>query len=355
MILRYELVAPARDDMVTARRRTTAAWLVVAAVGQAFAVEAVRRIFVGTVRGQQVDTVALTGGELGHDRVAGLVAGVLDAVSVLSVAFATVAIGIIAVLRRRFLLAAVATGMVVAANVTTQVLKALAHRPEFGVDMARAAVGNSLPSGHTTVTASVAAALVLVLPASLRGIAALAGTGLAALTGVATLSAGWHRPSDAVAALLVVGAWAAVAGLVLVAAGGDPPATSGGPGRRPPAFGNRVSTGGGVPYGVGSPAYGTGIPSPAVPDRAANPNRMTLLALVAVALAASVVALLGLVVTDQVRDTPPEWLSRPRLLAAYAGGAAGITAVASGVMALVLATASAVARPWWPGRHQVGR
>src|SRR5690606_38525364 len=238
MILRYDLVAPARGDMVTASRRATVAWLVVAVVGQAFGVEAVRRVFVGTVRGQQLDTVALTGGEVGQDRVAGLVAAVLDTVSVLSVAFATVAIGIIAVLRRRFLLAAVATGMVVAANVTTQVLKALAHRPEFGVDLARAAVGNSLPSGHTTVTASVAA--------------------------------GWHRPSDAVAALLVVGAWAAVAGLVLVAAGGDPPATPAGPGPEPSGSGLRVSS-------------GSGWQEPP----AATPNRMALLALVAVTLAAS--------------------------------------------------------------------
>lgn len=338
MILRYDLVAPARGDMVTASRRATVAWLVVAVVGQAFGVEAVRRVFVGTVRGQQLDTVALTGGEVGQDRVAGLVAAVLDTVSVLSVAFATVAIGIIAVLRRRFLLAAVATGMVVAANVTTQVLKALAHRPEFGVDLARAAVGNSLPSGHTTVTASVAAALVLVLPGSLRGVAALAGTGLAALTGVATLSAGWHRPSDAVAALLVVGAWAAVAGLVLVAAGGDPPATPAGPGPEPSGSGLRASS-------------GSGWQEPP----AATPNRMALLALVAVTLAASVVALLGLLVTDQVRDTPLEWLSRSRLLVAYLGGAAGITAVASGVMALVLATACAVARRWWPAGGRTGR
>jgi hypothetical protein len=38
---------------------------------------------------------------------------------------------------------------------------------------------------------------------------------------VATLPAGWHRPSDVVAALLVVGVWANVAGLfILVAQGG---------------------------------------------------------------------------------------------------------------------------------------
>src|SRR5262249_47992480 len=83
-------------------------------------------------------------------------------------------------------------------------------------DPERAGAGNSLPSGHATVAASVAVALVLVLPPRARGIGALIGAGYAAFVGVATMSAGWHRPSDSIAAFLIVGLWAAVAGLALL-------------------------------------------------------------------------------------------------------------------------------------------
>ena len=74
---------------------------------------------------------------------------------------------------------------------------------------------------------SVAVALVLVLPARLRPAAAVFGVGYASVTAFATLSAGWHRPSDSLAAFLVVGAWAAGAEAVVMgwsrsAASGQP-------------------------------------------------------------------------------------------------------------------------------------
>lgn len=286
-------------------RRSTlglAAWLLVLAAAQVLAFESVRQVFVQTVRGQQVDTAALAGTGIGEGHVAGLVSAVLNTVSVLSVIAATVAIGFIALMRRRILLAVVATLMILGANLTTQLLKAFTERPDLGIDAARAAAGNSLPSGHTTVTASVVVALVLVSPAAVRGMAALAGAGVAALAGVATLSAGWHRPSDAVAALLVVGAWAAVAGLVLVLLRRDQHG-----GRR----GGRTET---------------------------EAHRMAVMTLTLVGFALLVVAVAALAMTDQVRDIPAESLSRARLFVAYAGGAAGIAGVASAVMALVLAT-----------------
>jgi hypothetical protein len=66
------------------------------------------------------------------------------------------------------------------------------------------------------VAFSVAVALVLVLPVRLRPVAAGAGVGYATLTALATLTAGWHRPSDSVAAFLVVACWAALVGATLV-------------------------------------------------------------------------------------------------------------------------------------------
>jgi len=145
------------------------------------------------------------------------------------------------------------------------------------------------------VAASVAVALVLALPARLRGVGGVVGAGFTALAGVATLSAGWHRPSDAVAALLVVGAWASAAGAVLVIA------------QRPA-------------------------------ERDEAPHWAAVAVLVVAALGFFVVAALALRWTDQVLTVPTDELSRRRLLAAYGGGAAGIAGTAALVMALVLAT-----------------
>lgn len=296
-----------RGDLVVAL------WLLLVGAAQVLAFEAVRRFFVDTVPGQQLDTVSLAGNTIGQGHVGGLVATVLDAVSVLSVIAAIGAIGFIALTRGRVLLAAVATLMVVGANASAQLLKAVTERPDLGIDMARAAAGNSLPSGHTTVTASVAVALVLVLPAAVRGVAALVGAVVSALAGVATLSAGWHRPSDAVAAFLVVGAWAALAGLVLVVAQRNR-SGAGASGADPPAAASRA----------GRP--GTG----------GHPMAVLTLGLLGAGLLC--IAGLALVATNEVRETPPELLSRLRLFVAYAGGAAGIAGVASLILALVLIT-----------------
>lgn len=271
-------------------------WLLSLAAVQAAAVVALWRFSVYTQHGQVLDTIALAGNSIGRQRIDELVGGVLNAMSVVSLALATAVIGFIALIRGRVLLAVVATLLIVGANVTTQALKYLIVRPDLGVDAARAAAGNSLPSGHTAVAASVAIALVLVLPSKVRALGALIGVGYMALAGVATLSAGWHRPSDAIAAFLVVGAWAAVAGTLLVAS-------------RPEAFDE---------------------PQPA--------HRLAVAVLAVVGAALLAVAVVALGLTEQVTDVPIRQLSQSRLFAAYAGGAAGIAGAAAVVMAAVLTT-----------------
>jgi hypothetical protein len=206
-------------------------------------------------------------------------------------------IGFVALIRGRIGLAVLATLLVVGANGTTQLLKFLIVRPELGVDMERASAGNSFPSGHTSIAASVAVALVLVLPATVRGLGALLGAGYAAVAGVATMSAGWHRPSDAIASLLIVGGWAAFAGLLLVAA------------QRRDAV---------------------------VEKDDAHRFAATALAMGGVLLL--VVAAIALRMTDQVLTIPPDELGRRRLFIAYGGSAAGIAGTASLMMALVLTT-----------------
>ncbi|MER5702767.1 phosphatase PAP2 family protein [Micromonospora sp. NPDC002296] len=197
-------------------RGWTAVWLVVLAMAQTAAFVVVWRAALHTELGQWVDTVALTGNRIGQDTIAAPVDRILNTMSAVSLLVATAVIGFIALIRRRVALAITATLLIAGANVSTQLLKHFLVRPEYGIDPERAVAGNSLPSGHTAVAASVALALILVLPRTVRVLGAFVGVGYAAVAGVATLSAGWHRPSDAMAAFLVVGAWAALAGLMLL-------------------------------------------------------------------------------------------------------------------------------------------
>lgn len=130
-----------------------------------------------------------------------------------------VVVGLIALARRRYSLAIMAVVLVVGSAATAFALKSyLLTRTEFNIDPERAGAGNSLPSGHATAAAAFAVGLVLVLPPAARGLASLLGASYAAVVGIATLSSGWHRPSDVLAAYLIVGGWAAFAGLLLVLA-----------------------------------------------------------------------------------------------------------------------------------------
>jgi membrane-associated phospholipid phosphatase len=290
----------------------TAIWFVLLAAAQALAFVVVWRFAVGTERGQQLDTIALDGNSIGRDRLDGLVGTILNAMSVVSLVAAILVIGFIALIRGRVNLAVLTTLLVAGANATTQILKYVIQRPDFGVDPERASAGNSLPSGHTTVAASVAVALVLVLPRKARPWGALLGAAYAAAAGVATLSAGWHRPSDAVAALLVVGVWAALTGLLLL---------------RAQRAGTRVA-----------------------PQDA---HRLATVVLGLCGLALLMVAALTIGWIYDVLPTQADDLGRRRLALTYAGGAAGIAGTASLMMALVLVTVHRVV-PRQQGRPRRG-
>jgi len=194
------------------------AWLAALAVANLVLLLLVVKYSIGTIRGQMLDTVALAGNSLGRVRFGGTLNTALDAISVASLVLVLLVVGLIALLRRRFALAVMAVILVAGSVATTYVLKYyVITRTDLGVDPERAAAGNSLPSGHATAAAAFAVGLVLVLPKGARGIASLLGATYAAIVGVATLSAGWHRPSDVLASYLIVGGWAAAAGLLLVA------------------------------------------------------------------------------------------------------------------------------------------
>lgn len=167
------------------------------------------RLFLHTVWGQQIDERAVTGASYGRGKLWQLAEPVLDVVSVSFVVLGLGAAMVIALMRLRWGLALQVAVMVGGSNITTQLLKhQLLERPDLGVNGYHE--NNSLPSGHTTVAASVSMALVMVVPRRMRPAVAVLGAGYTAATGVSTLVGRWHRPSDVVAALLVVLIWSAL-------------------------------------------------------------------------------------------------------------------------------------------------
>lgn len=268
-------------------------WALATTVVAVAGLVAVCEVFLTWQVGQRVDETALRGSRIGRGQ---LIDGALSVLGVISVAGLVVMTGaavVIGISRRRLDLALAAVVVVGGANLSTQVLKrAVLERPDVGIDTS---TSNSLPSGHTTVALSVSAALVLVVPARLRPVTALLGAATSILTGVATMAAGWHRPSDVVAATCVVGAWVGLVVLALAVL-------------RPRGTGERV------------PRSGVLV-------------ALALTSSAVVALAVAGLALWRLAQLDVVAT------ARGDLLVAYGGGAAGV----AGCVALLLAATLALA------------
>lgn len=269
----------------------------VAGLLSAVGVWVVWRVFVGTYTGQLLDQAAYEGAALGRNRLWRLAEPVLDVISVPFIATVLVISVIVALVRRRWLLAGQVVLLMAGANLTTQLLKyAVFDRPEFEVGDRLA---NTLPSGHTTAAASCAIALLLVVPRRFRAATAAGAALYAAGTGVSTLVGAWHRPGDVVAAVLVVLAWTCVVRAL-------------------------------------GPAGSAGTRA----DHRRETTATTLLLVGAgVAAAAAAVAIQNTLtalraVPDQYHSTGLE--SRTDLLTAYAGGALGIVAAVCAVMGVVL-------------------
>ena len=170
--------------------------------------------FVRTTTGQLADESAFKEAELiraGDDLP---VISFLDNLPLISVFIAVIVVVFVTILRHRISPAVIALGTFAAANISSQLLKrTVLDRPDRGVVTLDF---NSLPSGHTTLAASAAAAVFLLASPRWRPLAALFGGAYAVLAGAATFLNLWHRPADVVASLLVVAAWTLVGGLVMM-------------------------------------------------------------------------------------------------------------------------------------------
>ena len=120
-------------------------------------------LMVATRAGQLVEQAAITGSFIGARFVTSQARWLLSAVSMpaaVALVMVILVIGLWGSARRRAWWAA---AVVVAVNVSTQVLKHwVLTRPDYGVSL-RYDGANTLPSGHTAMAASAAVALVLVV------------------------------------------------------------------------------------------------------------------------------------------------------------------------------------------------
>ena len=170
--------------------------------------------FVQTTTGQFIDESALVEAVELHGQAGKASTRFLDLLPAISLVMAAVVVLFVTVIRRRWNAAGIAVMACIGANLATQVLKDfLPARPDKGVVTLEL---NSLPSGHTTLAASAAAAVFLMASPRWRPLAGFVGGTFAIASGVSTLINQWHRPADVVAAFLIVGAFMIPAGWLIV-------------------------------------------------------------------------------------------------------------------------------------------
>lgn len=111
-----------------------------------------------------------------------------------SLGAAVIALGALAWRRRSLWLIAL-PAIVVAISVLAAVLfkLVLLSRPDLFPSSLN---GNTYPSGHTAVAASLGLSAVLVAPVRLRGVVAAGAALFAGGAGILVVTADWHRPSD---------------------------------------------------------------------------------------------------------------------------------------------------------------
>lgn len=193
------------------------AFFLLAAAAAAMGLICTYLFYVRTSTGQYIDESALDEAVGAQRAIGSPVAHFLDALPVTSVILAAVVVLFVMVARRRWRAAAVSVGAMLLANVSTELIKAtLPDRPDRGI----VTLGlNSLPSGHSSLAASSAAAVFLVVSPRWRPLVAFVGGSYAVVSGVSTLINQWHRPADVIAAFLVVTFWTSLAGLVIMRTG----------------------------------------------------------------------------------------------------------------------------------------
>ncbi|MCQ9165102.1 MULTISPECIES: phosphatase PAP2 family protein [unclassified Arthrobacter] len=206
-----------RGSSLPRRTRIHSAPFIAGALVSLAGLVACYKFFVDSTVGQFMDESALVQAKVAQRFIGLPAAGVLDLLPATSVVIAVVVVLFVTLARRRWKASGVAVLAMAAANLSTQLIKiGLPDRPFVGVQTLTL---NSLPSGHSTLAASAAAAVFLVVSPRWRPSVAFVGGSYAVVAGVATLINQWHRPADVIAAFFVVAFWTCLAALPILRTG----------------------------------------------------------------------------------------------------------------------------------------
>jgi hypothetical protein len=188
-----------------------------ATLGSSVGIVATYYFFVRTTTGQFIDESALVEAVAIHGPAGRAATRLLDWLPTLSVVMAAIVVLFVCIIRRRWMAAGITVTACVAANLATQVIKEIVPvRPFRGITTLDL---NSLPSGHTTLAASAAAGVFIMVSPRWRPLAGFLGGSFAVASGISTLINQWHRPADVVAAFLVVGVFMFPAGWLVIRTG----------------------------------------------------------------------------------------------------------------------------------------
>lgn len=176
-----------------------------AAAGAVLLLACVYGAFVRTAAGQRWENAVLRGRREDETLAAARAANrVLDHITLSSLGAAVAVLVLLGLARRRYVLTVAGAGTVGFSVLIAEVLKRyVLERPDL-VAAPERLLGNSFPSGHTTIAMSVLFGLVLVVPYRWRGVAVGVCSLWATFVGAYTVAAGWHRPSDTIGADLLV-------------------------------------------------------------------------------------------------------------------------------------------------------
>lgn len=155
--------------------------------------------------GRELDARALQSFEVAaQPRLVSSIDGIARLANPIPLLIGAVVLVLVALLRRRPLMAAAIPVILGAANATTQLLKpALGDLRVVDTSYFQQVYSGSWPSGHSTAAMSLALCGVLAVGPRLRPLAALLGAGYAIAVGYALVVLGHHLPSDVFGGYLV--------------------------------------------------------------------------------------------------------------------------------------------------------
>ncbi|PJM72388.1 phosphoesterase [Bifidobacterium primatium] len=152
----------------------------------------------------------------------------LGGLSVSVAAVIDVVLGVVAVAvgtaRKRWRALVQMAVFAVVAFALAELLKHMLPRPILNLSSLNDA-GNTSPSGHAAMAAVAAIALLCVVPRALRALVAVLGALYTAFVGLSVIAGGWHRPTDIVVAMFLVGGLALLALAFTRTSGMDEPGT----------------------------------------------------------------------------------------------------------------------------------